>query len=102
MSDKPPFYRMVLKISDKDSDDPIGIKILPPYDSTLDRVIDDYGTTLKEYMQDDFNELRDIWFEDHPIGVFDCLIRYEPTESQTDCGVEYDVDFDIVEEKNHE
>lgn len=53
-------------------------------------------------MEDDFNELRDIWFENHPLGVFDCLLRVEPTETQTDCGVEYDIDFDILEEKTHE
>lgn len=101
MSKESYIYRMVLKISDVEENDR-EIRILPPYDSTLDRIIDDYGTTLKEYMEDDFNELRDIWFENHPLGVFDCLLRVEPTETQTDCGVEYDVDFDILEEKTHE
>lgn len=77
-----------------------GVIIIPPIDIELLRFVDDWGTTLKKYIEDDIRESS--WLDDHKEGDFDCLVLWYPHVHHHFEGDEYDVDFEILKEKKTE
>lgn len=73
-----------------------GVIIIPPIDINLFRVVDDWGTLLREVIEDDIREGG--YLDDHEKGEFDCLILWKPTRHMTEYGYEYDLDFELIKE----
>jgi hypothetical protein len=73
-----------------------GAVIIPPIDINLLRVVSDWGTLLKEVIEDDIREGG--YLDDHEEGEFDCLILWKPITYHTQDGDEYDLDFEVLKE----
>ena len=73
------------------------IEILEPYDQRLNEKQDKHGTTLKDLIEEEFRESQ--FKEKHKLGVFDVDLLFYPYSMMTDCGTEYDLDIDIIQEK---
>ena len=77
-----------------------GINIIPPIDIDLFRVVSDWGTLLKDVIEEDIREGG--LLDDHEKGEFDCLVLWYPHVHHSFEGDEYDLDFEILKEKKVE